>query len=106
MPNIGDVIELTKGIKNLRPGMQGTIVHCHSGEVYEVEFTNEDGETLELSALNSEQFIVVWQAETRKWIPVEQQAIELISRLPHDAVEEVLDFVHFLSFRDRKRLSY
>ena len=108
MPDIGDVIELTKDIKgrNLHSGMQGTIVHCHTGKVYEVEFTNEEGETLELLALSPEQFIVVWQAETRKWIPIEQQAAELISGLPHDAVEEVVDFVRFISFRSRKRLSY
>ncbi|NQU53900.1 MAG: DUF4926 domain-containing protein [Bacteroidetes bacterium] len=28
--------------------MQGTIVHCHTDKAYEVEFTNERGETLEL----------------------------------------------------------
>ena len=43
MPDIGDVIELTKDIKgrNLHSGMKGTIVHCHTGKIYEVEFTNK-----------------------------------------------------------------
>lgn len=107
MPNIGDIIELIVDIteRNLRAGMQGTIVHCHSENAYEVEFTNEGGETLELLALRLEQFIVVWQAETQGWISTEQQAIELISRLPHEAAKEVLDFARFLSFRVRKRVS-
>lgn len=56
-------------------------------------------------ALGLEQFIVVWQAETQEWISAEQQAIELISRLPHDAAKEVLDFARFLSFRGGKRVS-
>ena len=37
---IGDVIELTVDIldRKLSAGMQGTIVHCHNSEAYEVEF--------------------------------------------------------------------
>jgi len=104
---VGDVIELTVDItgRNLRAGMQGTIVHCHAAKAYEVEFINEGGETVELLALRPEQFIVVWQAETQEWISTEQQAIQLISRLPHDAAKEVLDFARFLSVRGQKKVS-
>lgn len=44
MPNLGDIIELTVDIpeRNLRAGMQGTIVPSHSERVYEVEFTNTE----------------------------------------------------------------
>ena len=107
MPNLGDVIELTVDIagRNLRPGMQGTIVHCHAEKAYEVEFINEEGETVELLALQPEQFIVVWHAETQEWISAEQHAIELISRLPHDAAKEVLNFARFLSVRGQKGVS-
>jgi NAD(P)H-flavin reductase len=68
MPDIGDVIELTADIpdRNLRAGLQGTIVHCHDHEAYEVEFT-EDGEPLDFLALRAGQFIVVWRAETQEW---------------------------------------
>ena len=40
MPDLGDVVELTVDIpdRNLRAGVQGTIVHCHDNEAYEVEF--------------------------------------------------------------------
>jgi hypothetical protein len=72
MPDIGDVIELTVDIpdRNLRAGVQGTIVHCHDNEAYEVEFTNKDGELLDFLALRAEQFIVVWRAETQEWLSV------------------------------------
>ena len=68
MPAIGDMIELTVDIldRKLSAGRQGTIVHCHNSEVYEVEFTNDAGETLDFLALRPEQFIVVWRAETQK----------------------------------------
>ena len=107
MLNLGDVIELTVDIteRNLRAGMQGTIVHCHTEKAYEVEFTNEEGETLALLALRPEQFIVVWQVETQQWTSTEQRAFELISRLPHDAAKEVLNFARFLSVRGQKRVS-
>jgi hypothetical protein len=59
MPDLFDVIELTVDIpgRGLHVGMQGTIVHCHPGDVYEVEFTDEAGETLDFLALRLEQFI-------------------------------------------------
>jgi len=66
MPDLLDVVELTVDIpkRGLRAGMQGAIVHCHPGDAYEVEFTDEAGERLDLLALRPEQFIVVWQAKT------------------------------------------
>ncbi len=49
IPDIGDVIELVRDIpeRNIRAGMQGTVVHSHGNDVYEVEFTNADGNTLD-----------------------------------------------------------
>ncbi|MGK5094125.1 DUF4926 domain-containing protein [Deltaproteobacteria bacterium TL4] len=99
MAEIGDVVELIVDVEevNLRTGMQGTIVHCHSKEVYEVEFSDKEGETLELLALGSQQFIVVWQASNQEWVSISQQASELIAKLPKNAAIEVLDFARFIS---------
>ena len=99
MPNVGDVIELVTDIsdRNLWAGTQGTIVHCHSGRAYEVEFTDKEGETLDFLALRPEQFIVVWRAETRQWVPMAEQAAALVANLPTEAGREVLDFARFLS---------
>jgi hypothetical protein len=103
MADIYDVIELTVDIpeKNLRAGLQGTIVHKYNDQTYEVEFTYQTGETLALLALRSEQFIVVWRAETQAWVPVVEQAAMLIAQLPAESAQEVLDFARFLSVRSQ-----
>ena len=101
MPKIGDIIELTKDIpkRNLRSGVRGAIVHCHNDDVYETEFADENGETIDFLALNSKQFIVVWRIETRKWVPIAEQTADLIANLPDETVKEILDFARFLSAR-------
>jgi len=104
MTRIGDLIELIVDLpeRNLRIGTQGTIVHCHTGDAYEVEFTNEDGETVDFLSLRPEQFIVVWRSETQEWVPVAERAASLIANLPDDAAKEVLDFARFLSARSQQ----
>jgi hypothetical protein len=82
--------------------MQGTIVHSHVDQAYEVEFTNDEGETLDLVALRLGQFTVVWRAQTQAWVPVSEQAAALIAALPDAAKQQVLDFARFLSVRMRR----
>ena len=107
MPDLFDVVELTVDIpeRGLRAGMQGTIVHCHPGDAYEVEFTNETGETLDFSALRSDQFIVVWRARTKEWVPIAERIAALTSHLPEEAGKEVLDFARFLHARRQRPLA-
>lgn len=101
MPDLLDVVELIVDIpeRGLRAGMQGTIVHCHPGDIYEVEFVNEEGEMSDLLTLHPEQFIVVWKARTKEWVPVADRIATLAARLPEEAGEEVLDFARFLYAR-------
>lgn len=108
MINIGDLIELTVDIpdRNLRSGVRGTVVHCHTPEAYEIEFTNEEGETLEFLSLNPKQFIVVWRAETEQWVSVVEQVAALATNLPDESVREVLDFARFLSVHDKKKTEF
>jgi hypothetical protein len=98
MPDLFDVIELIVDLPEhgLRAGMQGTVVHCHSESVCEIEFVNEDGETIALLPLHRDQFIVIWRARTREWVPLSERMAELIARLPEDMALEVLDFARFL----------
>lgn len=107
-PDIGDIIELVKDIpeKNLRAGVRGVVVHCHGNDAYEVEFTDDNGETLDFSALYAKYFIVVWRAETRQWIPIAEQTSALVASLPDDAAKEVLDFARFLSVRSYQSADY
>lgn len=106
MINVGDLIELTLDIpdRNLRAGAQGTIVHCHPGDAYEVEFTTDTGETLDFLALDPEQFIVVWRTETQQWVPIVEQTVALIANLPDEAAREVLDFARFLALRIQQKV--
>lgn len=59
-PELFDVIELLVDLPEdeLRAGTRGAIVECYDHNNYEIEFTNQEGETLALYTLSSEQFIV------------------------------------------------
>ncbi|MBU0512423.1 MAG: DUF4926 domain-containing protein [Chloroflexi bacterium] len=104
-PELFDVIELLTDVpeQNLRAGTQGTIVHQYSDEIFEIEFTNTEGETLALCALPFRQFIVVWQSEYQRWVPVVEQLVQIVARLPEKAGTEVLDFARFISVRTEHR---
>jgi hypothetical protein len=103
-PKLFDTVELLVDLPedDLRAGARGAIVHQHTDDVFEVEFMNEDGETLALCALPYRQFIVVWQAESQRWVTVAEQVAQIIARLPEDARAEVLDFAQFLSTRTQQ----
>jgi hypothetical protein len=98
IPDIGDIIELIKDIpeKNLRAGLQGAIVHSHGNDVYEIELTDDSGETLDFLSLHAEHFIIVWRAETRQWIPIAEQTSALVAGFTDESANQVLDFARFL----------
>ena len=97
-PELFDVIELLVDLpeENLRTGVRGAIVECYEDAKYEVEFTNEEGETLALSTLSSEEFIVVWKAKTKRWLSVSEQIAAAINHLSEERQREVLDFARSL----------
>ncbi|MCD5417676.1 DUF4926 domain-containing protein [Candidatus Bipolaricaulota bacterium] len=104
MPNLFDIIELAVDIpdRGLHAGMAGTIVDCHPDNVYEVEFADGEGETLDFLALTPDQFIVIWRAKTKTWVPVAERIAALLAHLSEEAEREVLDFVHFLYARKQQ----
>ncbi|MGB9872509.1 MAG: DUF4926 domain-containing protein [Anaerolineae bacterium] len=104
-PDLFDVVELLVDLPeyHLRVGARGAIVHCHPDNTYEVEFTNEEGETLALCPLSPQQFIVVWRARTRAWVPASEQIAALLTRLPEEMEREVLDFARFLHARRQQQ---
>jgi hypothetical protein len=104
-PALFDVIELLVDLPayQLRSGTLGAIVHVHSDATYEVEFTNKEGETTALCPLTAEQFLVVWQAETRSWLPLAEHIAALVTHLPEEAGREVLDFARFLHERRQRQ---
>lgn len=97
-PELFDVIELLVDLPedNLRAGVQGAVVECYEHNNYEVEFTNQEGETLALCTLSSKQFMVVWKVKTKSWLSVSEQVAAVISHLPDERKREVLDFARSL----------
>ncbi|GFE68448.1 DUF4926 domain-containing protein [Chroococcus sp. FPU101] len=93
-----DIIELLIDLPeySLYRGVQGAIVECYPDDQYEVEFTNQDGETIALCVLSSKQFIVVWKANTKQWLSVSDKLATLVTYLPEERQQEVLDFARFL----------
>ncbi len=96
-PTLLDGIELLLDLpeENLKAGAVGTIVEDF-GDAYEVEFSDSDGETLALCTLNSKQFIVVWDSTTKSWLPVAERVANLVSRLPDERGQQVLEFARSL----------
>ncbi len=60
MLNINDVIKVSKGIQdNIRAGEVGTVVHIFDviPPVYEIEFSDDQGRTIETVPLKEESFL-------------------------------------------------
>ena len=93
-----DVVELLTELPehHLQAGMQGAIVECYDNNAYEVEFSDRDGATIAMCALASEQFIVVWQAKTKAWVPIADRLSALVHRLPEERQQQVLNFARSL----------
>lgn len=68
-----DVVELIVDVpqRALHAGVQGTVLDIHGdGEAFEVEFSDEQGRVLSFLALSAEQFVVIWRAQQREWVPL------------------------------------
>jgi len=104
-PELFDVIEVLVDFPehHIPTGTQGAIVQCYPDKAFEVEFVNEEGETTALFPVLSTQFIVVWKASAKRWLAAEDQAAALVSRLPEEAKQEVLDFARFLHTRTQAK---
>ena len=100
-PSLYDTIELLIDLpeQNLWAGKQGAIVHQYDEQMFEVEFANDQGETIALCALSPEQFIVVWQAETEQPVAIVDQVAQIVSHLPQAPQKQLLDFARFLSLQ-------
>ncbi|MFC1976389.1 DUF4926 domain-containing protein [Chloroflexota bacterium] len=107
-PVLFDVVEILLSIpeENIFIGAQGTLVHQHEDDVFEVEFADDKGETIALCTLSSQQFIVVWQMTTKQWVSVAEQVAQVVALLPQQAGSEVLDFARFLSQRRTQGVEY
>lgn len=97
-PELFDIVELLVDVPGtkLRASDRGAIVDQHNDRAYEVEFTNSYGETLELAVLSPEQFMVVWQSQTKAWVPVATRLTTVVESMPTERQEQVLNFARSL----------
>lgn len=100
-----DVVETLHPLVNgtLPTGSQGTIIHQHENNVFEVEFVDDNGQTITLETIPRNQFIIVWRAEIAESVPITEQLTQVADTLPQQSRIEVLDFAHFLSSRQHKQ---
>jgi hypothetical protein len=86
-----DVVELLTDIPklNLKAADRGAIVEKYSDRDYEIEFTNEDGETTALCTLPFHQFIIVWQAKTENWVSLSDRIAAIVQKLSQEKQQEV-----------------
>lgn len=103
-PMLFDVIETIYPLveSNLNSGARGTIVHRHADDSFEVEFTDDNGETVAVRNLVRDQFVVIWQADTETEVSLSEQVAQVVSLLPAPAGTEVLDFARFLTWQRLK----
>lgn len=97
-PELFDIVELIVNLPEYHQfiGSQGTIVECFNDDKYEIEFTNDDGETIAQCALSKDQFIIVWLAKTKQWVNVADKLNAIINNLSEEKKQEVFNFARFL----------
>ncbi len=99
MPELFDVVELlvTLPESNLHQGVRGAIVDCYDDGNYEVEFSDRSGETIALSTLSTEQFLVVWKSKERRWLSVSELLAAMVGRLSDERQQQILEFARSVS---------
>lgn len=97
-PELFDIVELLVNLPehNQFIGSQGAIVECYDDRNFEIEFSNEDGETTALCTLSDRQFIVVWQSATKQWITTTEKVISILDYLPETKQEQILNYARSL----------
>ncbi len=97
-PELFDLVELLVDLPeyNLMIGEQGTIVEDYNDGYYEIEFSNDLGETIALCSLPIQRFIIIWKARSKTWLSLTEKLTALIDKLPKEKQQKVLDFTRSL----------
>ena len=97
-PELFDIVELLVNLPECQQiiGSQGAIVECHNDHNFEVEFTNEEGETTALCSLSDKQFIVVWKSATKQWLSTSDKITAIINNLSPNKQEEILNYARLI----------
>jgi hypothetical protein len=97
-PEPFDIVELLVSLPehNLLVGTQGAIIEQYSDDDFEIEFSNEAGETLTLCTLPRQKFIVVWKSATQQWLTAAERITAILQQLPERQQEEILNYARFI----------
>ena len=97
-PELFDLVELLVDLSehNLTRGEQGTIVEDYNDGYYEIEFSNNEGETIALCPLSKQQFMVIWKAKSKTWLSLTEKLKVLVDNLPNEKQQKILDFTRSL----------
>ena len=93
-PDLFDVVELKNDLPEfgLKRGVQGTVVECYPDGEYEVEFVDDDGQTLALCALPPGKISVVYETHAKHKKQILQQLFSIVNTLDEERAKEVLSF--------------
>ncbi|AFZ44640.1 hypothetical protein PCC7418_2493 [Halothece sp. PCC 7418] len=97
-PSLNDLVELLVNLPeyNLAIGNKGRIIDSLDESHFEIEFIEGVEEATDSCVLSTEQFIVVWQAETEEWLSTTDKLMAIVNNLPEEKREEILNFAQFL----------
>lgn len=97
-PALHDIVELLVGLPEyqLSIGKKGKIIDSLDENYFEVEFIDEAEETSCPCILSTEQFMVVWKADTEQWLTTTDKIVAILNNLSEDKRKELLTFAQFL----------
>ncbi len=100
-PDLFDVVELREDLPefDLKRGAQGTIVECYSDGEYEVEFADEDGQTLALCALPLQKLTALSPSAAHQKKQIMRQLFSVVNELDEERAQKVLSFADTLRER-------
>ncbi len=97
-PDLFDMVELQEDLPEFdwKRGAQGTIVECYSGGEYEVEFVDEEGQTLALCALPPEKITALSFAASHQKKQIMRQLFSVVNEFDDERAQKVLSFADTL----------
>ncbi len=97
-PSLFDIVELREDLPefDLKRGAQGTVVECYSDGEFEVEFVDEDGDTLALCALSPEKIVALSSGIAQPKKLILRQLFSIVNEFDEERVKRVLSFADTL----------
>ncbi|MEK7441432.1 MAG: DUF4926 domain-containing protein [Chloroflexota bacterium] len=102
-----DVVMLKTDLpdSHLAKGETGTVVECYTDGEYEIEFSDDSGETLTTLAVRPDSFEVIWSKDEldSDKTGVARELIAILKTLPADKTHSLLEYASFLQYKSLSR---